>query len=49
MRTMTGAIARGSNPQNNATSNVNTGGGHFSHFGTIEANPFGEIWSFQGK
>src|SRR6266498_2841064 len=35
MRTTTGAIAGGSNQQNNATSNVNTGGGHFLHFRTI--------------
>src|SRR6266542_4472876 len=34
----TGATAGGSSTQNNATSNVNTGGGHFSHFGTVGAN-----------
>src|SRR6266498_944269 len=36
----------GSNPQNNATSNVNTREGHFSHFRTIEANPFEEFEAF---
>src|SRR6266540_3435505 len=34
----TGVIAEGSNQQNNATSNVNTGEGYFPHFGTVEAN-----------
>src|SRR6266498_1972237 len=32
------ATAEGSNQQNNATSNMNIGGGHFPHFGTVEAN-----------
>src|SRR6266540_2217171 len=36
----TGAMARRSNFQNNATSNMNTGGGHFSHFRIIRANLF---------
>jgi len=40
MGTTTGAIVERSNLQNNATSNVNTGGGHFSHFGIIEVNLF---------
>ncbi len=34
------ATAGGSNPQNNATSNVNIRGGHFSHFEIIGANLF---------
>ena len=38
--TTTGVTVGGSNFQNNATSNVNTGGGYFSHFGIIGANPF---------
>src|SRR6266498_2493774 len=38
MRTTTRATAGGSNQQNNVTSNVNTGGGYFPHFGTVEAN-----------
>jgi len=32
------ATAGGSSTQNNATSNVNTGGEYFSHFGTVGAN-----------
>ncbi len=40
MEITTGATARGSNFQNNVTSNVNIGGGHFSHFGTVGANLF---------
>ncbi len=44
--TTTGAIAEGSNLQNNATSNVNTRGGHFSHFGIVEANLFEEFGAF---
>src|SRR6266540_3742339 len=38
MRIITGTTAGESNQQNNVTSNVNTGGGYFSHFGTIGAN-----------
>src|SRR6266498_1408889 len=38
---ITGATAGGSSSQSNATSNVNTGGGYFPHFGTIGANPIG--------
>src|SRR6266511_586942 len=40
-------IAGGSNTQNNATSNVNTRRGHFSHFGTIGANPFRGFGTFE--
>ncbi len=39
MRMTTGATAGGSNQQNNATSNVNTGGGYFPYFRTVGANP----------
>src|SRR6266540_1633043 len=46
METTTGATAGGSNSQNNATSNVNTGGGHFPHFGTVGANPLGGFEAF---
>ncbi len=35
MGTTTGITAGGSNQQNNAISNMNIGGGHFSHFRTI--------------
>src|SRR6266542_2507799 len=45
----TGAIAGGSNPQNNTTSNVNTGGGYFSHFGTVGANSFREFGAFENN
>jgi len=38
--TTTEATARGSSFQNNTASIGNTGGGHFSHFSTIKANPF---------
>src|SRR6266540_4496312 len=38
MRTITGTIAGESSTQNNATNNVNTGGGYFPHFGTVGAN-----------
>src|SRR6266498_2581559 len=47
MGTTTGATAGGSNFQNNATSNVNIGGGHFSHFGTIRANPLEGFGTFR--
>src|SRR6266542_3873476 len=46
MRTTTEATAGRSNQQNNITSNVNTGGGYFSHFGTVEANPIGRFGAF---
>src|SRR6266498_1278311 len=39
-------IAEGSNFQQNATSNVNTRGGHFPHFGIIGANPFRRFRTF---
>ncbi len=42
----TGATAGGSNQQNNTTSNVNTGGGYFPHFGTVRANPVGGFEAF---
>ncbi len=40
---MTGATAGGSN---NITSNVNTGGGYFSHFRTVGANLIGGFGAF---
>ena len=40
METTTEVMVGGSNPQNNATSNVNIGGGYFSHFEIIGANLF---------
>src|SRR6266540_6155261 len=46
MRMTTRATARGSSQQNNATSNVNTRGGHFSHFETVGANQFGGFGAF---
>ncbi len=46
MRTITGVTAGGSSTQNNATSNVNTGGGYFSHFGTVGANLIGGFEAF---
>ncbi len=46
MRMTTGAIARGSGQQNNATSNVNTGGGYFLHFETVGANPIRGFGTF---
>src|SRR6266542_37419 len=39
MGMITGVTVRRSNQQNNVTSNVNTRGGHFPHFGTVGANP----------
>ncbi len=42
----TGATAGGSNPQSNATSNVNTGGGYFPHFRMVGANLIGEFEAF---
>ena len=41
-------MAGKNNSQNNATSNVNTKGGHFPHFGTIGANLFREFETFGG-
>src|SRR6266540_1939231 len=46
MRMTAGATAGGSNQQNNTTSNVNTGGGYFSHFGTVRANLVGGFGAF---
>ncbi len=43
----TEATARESNFQNNTTSNVNTGEGHFSHFGTIGAYLFRGFEAFR--
>ena len=45
----TGATAGGSNLQNNTTSNMNIGGEHFPHFGTIGANQFGEFGVFENN
>ncbi len=49
MRTTTEATAEGSNQQNNATSNMNTRGGHFSHFGIVGANPFKGFGTFRNN
>ena len=46
IRTTTGATAGRSNQQNNATSNVNTGEGYFSHFETVGANLIGRFGVF---
>src|SRR6266542_6383987 len=46
MRMTTEATAGESNQQNNATSNVNTGGGYFPHFGTVGANPIRGFGAF---
>src|SRR6266540_3700392 len=46
MKTLTGTTAGGSGIQNNATSNVNTGGGYFPHFGTVGANLIGGFRAF---
>ena len=45
-RMTTGTTAGGSNSQNNATSNVNTGGGYFPHFETVGANLIGGFGAF---
>ena len=42
-------IAEGSNFQQNATSNVNIGGGHFPHFGIVGANPFRGFGAFRNN
>src|SRR6266542_1443930 len=42
----TGITAGGSNSQNNATSNMNTRGEHFPHFGTVGANLIGRFGAF---
>src|SRR6266540_2684757 len=49
MGTTTGATAGGSSQQNNVTSNVNIGGGHFSHFRTVGANPIGRFGIFRNN
>ena len=49
MRMTTGVTAGGSNLQNNATSNMNIGGGYFSHFGTVGANPIGGFGAFENN
>ncbi len=46
MRTITGTTAGGSSTQNNATSNVNTEGGYFPHFGIVGANPIRGFGAF---
>src|SRR6266540_6054699 len=46
MRMTTEVTAGESGQQNNATSNVNTGGGYFPHFGTVEANLIGRFGTF---
>src|SRR6266540_7357555 len=46
MRMTTEVTAGESGQQNNATSNVNTGGGYFPHFGTIKANLIGRFGAF---
>src|SRR6266498_2872175 len=49
MGTTTGATARESNQQNNATSNVNIGGEHFLHFRTVGANLLGGFRAFRNN
>src|SRR6266540_7480159 len=49
MRMTTGATAGESSQQNNATSNVNTRGGYFPHFGTVGSNPIGEFEAFENN
>ncbi len=49
MRMTTGTTAGGSNQQNNTTSNMNTEGGYFPHFETIEANPLGGFGTFRNN
>ncbi len=46
MRMTIGATAGRSNTQNNATSNVNIGGGYFPHFGIVGANLIGGFGTF---
>ena len=45
--TTTEAIVGGSNSQNNTTSNVNTRGEYFPHFGIIGVNPFEGFGAFE--
>ena len=49
MGTTTRATAEGNNFQNNITSNVNTGGEHFPHFGIVGANLFGGFGAFRSN
>jgi len=49
MRMTTGATAGESSQQNNATSNMNTGGGYFPHFGTVGANLIGGFRAFRNN
>src|SRR6266542_4260497 len=42
----TEVTAGGNNQPNNVTSNVNTEGGYFPHFGTVGANPIGGFGVF---
>ena len=49
MGTITGVIVGESNIQNNVTSNVNTEGRHFPHFGIIGANPFEGFGTFKNN
>jgi len=44
---ITEATAGGSSQQNNIASNVNIRGGHFSHYGTIGANPVRGFGTFR--
>ncbi len=46
MRMTTGVTAGESNQQNNATSNMNTEEGYFSHFGTVGSNLVGGFEAF---
>jgi len=49
MGTMTKVTAKESGSQNNTASIRNTGGRYFSHFDTIEANPFREFEAFENN
>src|SRR6266542_5361751 len=49
MKMITGATAGRSNQQNNVTSNVNIGGGYFSHFGIIGANQIRGFGAFRNN
>ncbi len=49
MRITTKATAEGNNSQNNATSNINTRGGHFPYFGTVGVNSFGGFGTFENN
>src|SRR6266498_191504 len=47
MGTTTGAMAGGSNWQDNMTSNMNIRKEHFSYFGIVGANPFRRFEAFR--